>query len=81
MGEKKTDRMGNHAVFLLGYNTCMTLHELKHQFLEYLEIEKGRSVHTVTNYDHYLTRFLEYAKVTDPAKLSEDDGARISPLA
>ncbi len=49
----------------------MDLRELKQQFLEYLEIEKGRSVHTVTNYDHYLTRFLEYAKVSDPAKLSE----------
>jgi site-specific recombinase XerD len=49
----------------------MNLIELKKQFLEYLEIEKGRSVHTVTNYDHYLTRFLEYAKVKDPADLSE----------
>ncbi len=49
----------------------MTLHELKRQFLEYLEIEKGRSIHTVTNYDRYLTRFLEYAKITDPNELSE----------
>jgi site-specific recombinase XerD len=49
----------------------MDLRELKQQFLEYLEIEKGRSVHTVTNYDHYLSRFLEYAKVTDPKDLSE----------
>lgn len=49
----------------------MDLIELKKQFLEYLEIEKGRSVHTVTNYDHYLTRFLEYAKVKNPADLSE----------
>ncbi len=50
----------------------MNLHELKRQFLEYLEIEKGRSIHTVTNYDHYLTRFLEYSKVTDPKKLTEE---------
>lgn len=50
----------------------MTLSELKRQFLEYLEIEKGRSLHTVTNYDHYLTRFLEYSKVTDPKKLTEE---------
>jgi site-specific recombinase XerD len=49
----------------------MNLHELKQQFLEYLEIEKGRSIHTVTNYDHYLTRFLDYAKVTNPGDLSE----------
>jgi len=50
----------------------MTLTDLKRQFLEYLEIEKGRSIHTVTNYDHYLTRFLEYSKVSDPKKLTEE---------
>ena len=49
----------------------MNLKELKRQFLEYLEIEKGRSVHTVTNYDHYLSRFLEYAKVREPRDVSE----------
>jgi site-specific recombinase XerD len=50
----------------------MTLTKLKRQFLEYLEIEKGRSLHTVTNYDRYLTRFLTYAKTDDPAKLTEE---------
>lgn len=50
----------------------MTLTELKRQFLEYLEIEKGRSIHTVTNYDRYLSRFLEYAKNDDPKKLTEE---------
>ena len=49
----------------------MTLKELKREFLEYLEIEKGRSILTVRNYDHYLTRFLEYAKVDDPKEVSE----------
>jgi site-specific recombinase XerD len=49
----------------------MTLSELKREFLEYLEIEKGRSIHTVTNYDRYLSRFLEYAKIEDPRKLTE----------
>jgi len=37
--------------------------EMKQQFLEYVEIEKGRSVNTVENYDHYLTRFIVYAKI------------------
>ena len=37
----------------------MTLMELKRQYLEYLEIEKGRSMLTVRNYDHYLTRQLQ----------------------
>lgn len=48
-----------------------SLGELKQQFLEYLEIEKGRSLNTVRNYNHYLTRFLEYAKNDDPEELSE----------
>lgn len=50
----------------------MTLTELKREFLEYLEIEKGRSILTVRNYDHYLTRFIEYAKNEDPRKLTEN---------
>ncbi len=49
----------------------MTLLEIKREFLEYLEIEKGRSIHTVSNYDRYLNRFLEYTKVTEPKKLTE----------
>lgn len=47
------------------------LKELKSRFLEYLEIEKGRSVKTVENYDHYLTQFLKQTKVTSPAALTE----------
>ncbi len=49
----------------------MSLKELKLQFLEYLEIERGRSVKTTENYDRYLTRFLVFAKTDDPAKLTE----------
>jgi len=49
----------------------MNLSDLKREFLEYLEIEKGRSLHTVSNYDHYLTRFLEHVKVEDPKKVTE----------
>lgn len=47
------------------------LKDLKRQFLEYLEIEKGRSVKTVENYDRYLTRFLTQTKITTPSKLTE----------
>ncbi len=49
----------------------MNLLELKTQFLEYVEIEKGRSIKTVENYDHYLTRFLVFAKTTDPKSITE----------
>ncbi len=50
----------------------MTLYELKQQFLEYLEIERGRSVKTVENYDRYLTRFFDFAKVKKPGELKEE---------
>lgn len=49
----------------------MQLSEAKRQFLEYLEIERGRSVKTIENYDHYLEVFLKYAKTDDPTKLTE----------
>lgn len=48
-----------------------SLTDLKQQFLEYVEIEKGRSVKTVENYDRYLTRFLNFAKIDNPAKLTD----------
>lgn len=44
---------------------------LKTEFLEYLEIEKGRSVKTVENYDRYLTRYLAFSKITSPSKITE----------
>ncbi|HEY4487619.1 MAG TPA: site-specific integrase, partial [Candidatus Paceibacterota bacterium] len=47
------------------------LKSLKTEFLEHIEIEKGRSVKTVENYDRYLSRFLAQTKVTSPAKLDE----------
>ena len=50
----------------------MDLKELKRQFLEYIEIEKGRSAKTVENYDHYLSRFFEYGKITKPAQITEE---------
>ena len=44
------------------------LRELQKQFLEYLEVEKNRSVKTAENYDRYLKRFLAVSgakKATD----------------
>ncbi|MEI8061859.1 MAG: site-specific tyrosine recombinase/integron integrase [bacterium] len=34
----------------------------KNQFLEYVEIEKGRSLKTIENYDRYVLSFIEYLK-------------------
>ncbi len=48
-----------------------SLKQLKTQFLEYIEIEKGRSLKTVENYDHYLTRFLNFTKNDNPEKIND----------
>jgi len=39
----------------------MQFSRAKTDFLEYLEIEQNRSQKTIANYDHYLTRLLDYA--------------------
>lgn len=49
------------------------LPELKKQFLEYIEIEKGRSLKTVENYDRYLIRFLEFTKARTAQDITEDN--------
>ncbi len=48
------------------------LEQLKREFLEHVEIEKGNSLKTVGNYDHYLSRFFEFAKVSDPREITDD---------
>ena len=48
------------------------LDELKKRFLEYIEIEKGRSVKTVENYDRYLNLFLEYLKSKNPEDITAE---------
>ncbi|MEN9649181.1 MAG: hypothetical protein RL094_148 [Candidatus Parcubacteria bacterium] len=48
------------------------LTQLKRQFLEHIEIEKGRSLKTVENYDRYLTAFLAYLKSDSPSAITAD---------
>lgn len=50
----------------------MKLSELKRQFLEYLEIERGRSVKTIENYSRYLDTFLAFVKTDSPGRLTEE---------
>tara|TARA_B100000745_G_scaffold300190_1_gene253179 strand:+ start:1175 stop:2095 length:921 start_codon:yes stop_codon:yes gene_type:complete len=50
----------------------MKLSQLKREFLEYLEIERGRSVKTIENYDRYLTRFFDYLKSDSLNKITEE---------
>ncbi len=49
-----------------------SLKQLKTQFLEYIEIEKGRSLKTVENYDHYLSRFLAFNKNDNPTGITDN---------
>ncbi|MBI2314534.1 site-specific integrase [Candidatus Daviesbacteria bacterium] len=44
----------------------MLLSKLITDFLEYLELKRNASQLTIRNYDHYLKRFLEFAKDIDP---------------
>ncbi len=46
---------------------------LKQQFLEYLEIQRGRSIKTVKNYDRYLLRFLYKSKVKQPNDITDNN--------
>lgn len=48
------------------------IQKLKQEFLEYLEIERGRSVKTVENYDRYLTRLFTFGKVSKISDIDDD---------
>jgi len=54
----------------------MSLEPLIDDFLEYLEVEKGRSPLTIREYRHYLERFLDWiktnSKATAPAEITPE---------
>lgn len=45
--------------------------ELKREFLEYLEVERGRSLRTVANYERYLDRFFEHSGAKKPSDITD----------
>ncbi len=45
----------------------------KRQFLEYIEIERGRAVKTIENYDRYLTRYFTQMKIKDVSDITEEN--------
>lgn len=55
-----------------------TLRQLKNEYLEYLEIERNRSVKTVENYGRYLDRFIQFTENTFGKELKHltEDGIR-----
>lgn len=46
--------------------------QLKREFLEYLEIERGRALKTIENYDRYVTRFFDHSKIEKPKDIKEN---------
>ena len=48
------------------------IEKMKREFLEYMEIERGSSLKTVSNYDRYITRFIQFSKVTSPKAITDD---------
>ena len=60
-----------HRIFF--YTVCMAkISSYLRTFLEYIEIEKGRSPLTIRNYEFYLQRFIDWAKDPDPKAISND---------
>jgi len=56
----------------MSHNIKVNLEQLKREFLEHTEIERGRALKTVENYERYLSRFFEYAKIDKPSEITDD---------
>jgi site-specific recombinase XerD len=50
----------------------MNIEIMKRQFLEYTEIERGRAVKTIENYDRYLSRFFRQMEIRDTSEITEE---------
>lgn len=46
--------------------------KLKKQFLEYMEIERGRALKTVDNYNRYLLSFVAFSKIKKPIGINDE---------
>lgn len=59
---------------LICYTLSMSteIERYKREFLEYMEIEKGLSLKTVRNYDHYLSKFIAFGKLSSVADITDD---------
>lgn len=53
------------------YPTIMKLCDAIDQFLQHLELEKNRSLHTIESYAHYLNRFATWAEEQGVANLNQ----------
>ena len=48
------------------------IRQLQRQYLEYIEIERGRALRTVENYAHYLDVFIEHTKIKRPEDITAE---------
>lgn len=48
------------------------IEQLKREFLEHVEIERGNSLKTVNNYNHYLSKFFQFGKINEAKDITED---------
>lgn len=49
----------------------VSIKQLKSEYLEYLEIERNRSIKTIENYDRYIERFVQFASNTAGGDISD----------
>lgn len=53
-------------------STVSEVQRLKKEYLEYIEIEKGRSLKTVVNYDHYLEVFFSFKDFKSASEITDE---------
>ncbi|MFT6361060.1 MAG: site-specific recombinase XerD [Candidatus Paceibacteria bacterium] len=51
----------------------MNIKEALQRFLEYQEIEKGRSLKTVRNYNQYISRYIEFSSVKHTSEINAEN--------
>lgn len=53
------------------YTARMPIEDAKREFLEHIEIERGRAVKTIENYDRYLTRYVAQMGINEVSDITE----------
>ncbi len=61
-----------YSAIIIVRHMSTTLDKYKREFLEHVEIEKGNSLLTVRNYEHYLDRFFSTTKVSEPSQITDE---------
>ena len=63
----------SHNILKIRYKIInMKVEKAIRSFLEHIELEKGRSVKTVENYQRYLEKFFKQTKIKDTVKITDE---------